>query len=107
MLGWALAAEAVPIYPLYALLFTDAGMSGAQVSALFAIWSAVGILAEVPSGALADRFSRRGCLVAAGVLQAAGYAAWMLLPTFGGFALGFVIWALGGSLASGAQEALL
>jgi MFS family permease len=107
MVGWALLADVVPLYPLYALLFADTGLSGAQISALFAIGSAVGVVAEVPSGALADRFSRRGCLVAAGVLQAAGYVGWILLPGFGGFALGFVLWGLGGALVSGAQEALL
>ncbi len=82
-------------------------MSDAEISALLAIWSAVGILAEVPSGAIADRFSRRGCLVVAGLLQAAGYALWVLLPGFPGFAAGFVLWGLGGALVSGAQEALL
>ncbi len=107
MVGWALLADVVPIYPLYALLFTATGLSVAQISALFAIWSAVAVLTEVPSGALADRFSRRGCLVAAGVLQAAGYVAWVLVPGFPGFALGFVLWGIAGSLASGAQEALL
>lgn len=107
MVGWALLADVVPLYPLYALMFTATGLSIAQISALFAIWSMVGLLAEVPSGALADRFSRRGCLVAAGVLQATGYALWVLLPGFPGFALGFVLWGLGGALASGAQEALL
>jgi MFS family permease len=107
MLGWALLADVIPFYPLYALLFADSGLSGAEISGLFAIWSAVGVVAEVPSGALADRFSRRACLVAAGVLQACGYGAWVLLPSFAGFALGFVLWGLGGVLVSGAQEALL
>jgi MFS family permease len=107
MLGWALLADLVPIYPLYALLFTDAGLSGAEISALFTIWSGVAILTEVPSGALADRFSRRSCLVGAAVFQAAGYVAWMLLPDFTGFAVGFVLWGLGGSLMTGAYEALL
>lgn len=107
MLGWAALADAVPLYPLYALLFADSGLSGAQISALFAIWSAVGLVAEVPSGALADRFGRRNALVAAGVLQAVGYVAWTGWPTFAGFAAGFVLWGLGGTLVSGAQEALL
>jgi MFS family permease len=61
----------------------------------------------VPSGALADRFSRRGCLVVAGASQAAGYAVWTVWPSFAGFAVGFALWSLGGALASGAQEALL
>lgn len=107
MVAWALLADVVPLYPLYALLFTATGLSVAQISALFAIWSAVAVLTELPSGALADRFSRRSCLVAAGALQAAGYVAWVLLPGFPGFALGFVLWGFGGSLASGAKEALL
>ncbi len=97
----------MPLYPLYALLFAESGLSGAQISGLFAIWSSVGLVAEVPSGALADRFGRRNALVAAGVLQAIGYLAWTTLPTFLGFAVGFVLWGLGGALVSGAQEALL
>jgi MFS family permease len=107
MLGWALLADTVALYPLYALLFADTGLSDAEISVLFAIWSVVGITAEVPTGALADRFSRRGCLVASGVLQAAGFALWTAAPGFAAFAAGFVLWGLGGVLASGAQEALL
>jgi MFS family permease len=97
----------VPLYPLYALLFADTGLSDAQISLLFALWSAVGITAEVPSGALADRFGRRNALVAGALTQALGFALWTALPGFPGFAAGFVLWGLGGSLASGAQEALL
>jgi MFS family permease len=107
MLGWALLADTVALYPLYALLFADTGLSDAEISVLFAIWSVVGIAAEVPTGAVADRFSRRSCLVASGVLQAAGFALWTAAPGFGAFAAGFVLWGLGGVLASGAQEALL
>ncbi|MER7274129.1 MFS transporter [Dactylosporangium sp. NPDC000244] len=105
--GWALLSDAVPLYPLYALLFTDTGLSGGEISLLFALWSAVGIAAEVPTGALADRFSRRANLVAAGLLQAAGFALWTALPSFAVFAAGFVLWGLGGALASGSIEALL
>lgn len=97
----------MPIYPLYALFFADTGLTSAQISALFAIWSATSIVAEVPSGALADRFGRRTALVAAGMVQAAGYVLWVTLPGFTGFALGFVLWGVGGALVSGAREALL
>jgi MFS family permease len=97
----------VPLYPLYALLFADTGLSDAEISGLFALWSAVGIAAEVPSGALADRFGRRNALVVGALLQAVGYVAWTAFPGLPGFAAGFVLWGLGGALASGAQEALL
>ena len=97
----------MPIYPLYALLFADTGLSDAEISSLFALWSAVGIVAEVPSGALADRIGRRTALVAGAVVQAFGHASWIVFPGFLGFAVGFVLWGLGSALGSGAQEALL
>ncbi|PRX49149.1 MFS transporter [Prauserella shujinwangii] len=89
------------------MLFADTGLSGAEISALFAVWSAVGIAAEVPSGALADRFSRRGALVLGGVLQALGYVLWTAFPGFAAFAAGFALWGLGGAFVSGASESLV
>ncbi|MGI5506983.1 MFS transporter [Lentzea sp. CA-135723] len=97
----------MPIYALYALLFADSGLSDASISVLLTIWSLTAVVFEVPSGALADRFSRRSCLVASGVLQALGHAAWVVFPSFWGFAAGFVLWGLGGTLQSGSFEALL
>ncbi|MCE0764359.1 MFS transporter [Pseudonocardia kujensis] len=97
----------MPLYPLYALFFADHGMSGAEISALFAVWSVTGLVAEVPSGALSDRFSRRRVLAAGGVLQAAAYALWLLAPGFPGFVAGFVLWGVATSLFSGTVEALV
>ena len=68
--GWTALSELVPLYPLYALLFLDTGLSATDVSLLFAAWSLTAVLTEVPAGALADRWSRRGVLVVAGVLEA-------------------------------------
>jgi MFS family permease len=104
---WAAVSDLVPLYPLYSLLFADRGLSDATISVLFAIWSTVGLITDVPLGAVADRFSRRSALVAAGALQAAGYALWTVAPGFPAFAGGFVLWALSGSLVSGALEALI
>jgi predicted MFS family arabinose efflux permease len=104
---WAALSELVPYYPLYALLFLDTGLSNAQISALFAIWSVTGFVSEVPSGALADRWSRRGVVVLAGVLQAAAFVIWTAAPQVWAFALGFVVWGVSGALVSGASEALV
>ena len=65
------------------------------------------IVSEVPSGALADRFSRRWSLAAGSALQGLGYVVWVLRPGFAGFAAGFVLWGLGGSFMSGAFQALV
>jgi MFS family permease len=92
---------------VYALLFTDHGMSSWQLSSLLVIWSATGILVEVPSGALADAYSRRLLLIVGPLLTAAGFALWVFTPSYLAFAAGFVLWGVKGSLASGALEALL
>src|SRR3954469_16434100 len=105
--GWAAISELVPYYPLYALLFLDTGLSDAQISLLFALWSVTAVVAEVPTGLLADRWSRRGSVVLGGVLEAVAFAVWTAAPSYWGFAIGFVIWGLAGALMSGASEALV
>lgn len=104
---WSALSEAVPLYPVYALLFADSGLSAAEISGLFVLWSLVGILAEVPGGAWADRHSRRTAIASAGVLQGAGHLMWIAWPSLAGFALGFTLWGLGGALSSGSIQALV
>jgi hypothetical protein len=104
---WSVADSLVPLYPLYALLFASSGLSEGAISALFAVWSVSAFFAEVPTGALADRWSRRGALVLASLLEAVGFGLWTLLPTTASFAAGFVLWGIGGAMASGAAEALV
>ncbi|MEV6557055.1 MFS transporter [Nocardia sp. NPDC051756] len=99
--------DLIPLYALYSLLFADHGLSTGQISSLFAIWSTTAFLLEVPSGAWADTVSRRALLVLSGVLLTAGFALWTLVPTYPGFALGFVLWGAAGALVSGTFEALL
>jgi predicted MFS family arabinose efflux permease len=97
----------VLLYPVYALLFADAGLDTARISSLFVIWSVVAFVFEVPSGALADAWSRRRLYAAGAFLTALGYALWILWPAYPGFALGFVLWGLGDALCSGTLEALV
>ncbi|MFI2414163.1 MFS transporter [Streptomyces sp. NPDC018947] len=105
--GYAFLDDFVLLYPVYALLFSDAGLSVGQISSLFAVWSLTGVLLEIPTGALADAVSRRLLLWSAPLLTAAGFALWVFAPSYGAFALGFVLWGAGGALASGALEALV
>lgn len=92
---------------MYALLFADTGLTGAQLSSLFALWSLTAFALEVPSGLLADRFSRRLLAAAAPLCAGAAFALWTFLPAYPAFAVGFVLWGAGGALASGALEALV
>ncbi len=95
------------LYPVYALLFADAGLSTGQISSLFVIWSVVGFTLEIPSGALADAYSRRRLIAIAALLQAAGFALWTFLPSYPAFAAGFVLWGASTAMTSGSVEALV
>jgi MFS family permease len=97
----------VLLYPVYALLFSDTGLSVGQISSLFVIWSGASLVFEVPSGAWADAVSRRLLLVLGPLLTAAAFALWVTAPSFWMFALGFALWGLKGALQSGALEALV
>jgi MFS family permease len=96
-----------PLYPVYPLLFADAGLSVAQTSSLFVVWSVTGLLLEVPSGAFADVVSRRAPLFLGPLLTAAGFTLWVAVPSYWAFALGFVLWGAQGAMTSGALEALV
>lgn len=101
-------SECIPIYVFYAIMFADRGnLSTAQISVLFLIWGLVGLLSEIPTGVLADKYSRKYALFLGDVLRAMGFCLWLLLPNFIGFALGFILWGIGGGFASGAFEAYL
>ncbi|MFD3375841.1 MULTISPECIES: MFS transporter [unclassified Streptomyces] len=105
--GYAFLDDFVLLYPVYALLFSDTGLTVWQISSLFCLWSLTGVLLEIPSGAWADAVSRRLLLWFGPLLTAAGFALWVLVPSYWAFALGFVLWGAKGALGSGALEALV
>ena len=105
MVAFAALRQLIPIFPVYALLFTDAGLSTAEISTLLVIWSATHVLLEVPSGAWADTVPRRRLLVLGAALYAGCFALWTTVPTYAAFAGGFVLWGLSSSLVSGTYEA--
>jgi MFS family permease len=97
----------VLLYPVYTLLFSDAGLTVWQISSLFVIWSVSSMVFEVPSGAWADATSRRRLLVIGPLLTAVAFGLWVAYPSFWVFALGFLLWGLKSALTSGALEALV
>ncbi len=105
--AYAALGEFVLLYPLYALLFDETGLTVAQISSLFVIWSLSSVLASVPAGAWADVVPRRYLLAAAPLLAACAFVLWLLRPGYWAFALGFVLWGAGGALSSGSLEALV
>lgn len=50
-------------YPVFTIMFLDFGLSLEQFALLNAVWAAVVVITEVPSGALADIIGRRNLLI--------------------------------------------
>ncbi|MFI0487664.1 MFS transporter [Actinomadura sp. 9N215] len=107
MYAYAFLEDFVLLYPVYAVLFADTGLSPAAISSLFVIWSVTTFALEVPSGVWADVFSRRSLLVVAPLLSGAGFGLWSLFPSYPVFAAGFVLWGAGSALRSGTMQALV
>lgn len=99
-------------YPVYALLFLDYGLTLEQFGILNAVWAVTILLAEVPSGAIADTIGRRALLIATGILMVLEMAVLLVAPIGGGSLLFFlflanrIISGLAEAAASGADEAL-
>lgn len=101
-------SECIVIYPLYALMFSErSGLSTHQISLLLAWWLLVILLSELPTGILADRFSKKHALVASNLLKAGAFGVWLFAPSFYGYAVGFLVWGIGCALNSGAFQAYL
>ena len=99
-------------YPVFTILFLDFGLTVAQFSILNAVWAATIVLAEVPSGAVADIIGRKRLLnFAAGVMIfEIGIISFMprIDPVliFSVFLVNRVLSGLAEAAASGADEAL-
>lgn len=88
-------------------MFAQTGLSAAEISSLLVIWSVAGFVLEVPTGLLADLFSRRALLVIAPLVVGTGFALWTFFPSYPAFAAGFVLWGAGSAMRSGTVQALV
>lgn len=95
------------VYPLYLVMFTDAGLTPVQVSICLIAWSAITFVLQVPSGVIADRYSRRHILALAQLGRGAGFVIWLVWPHFWGFLAGLMLWGVKSAFTSGTFEALL
>lgn len=99
--------EIVLIYPVYAIMMGEHGVSPLELATLFVVWSATVVAFEVPSGALADRISRKWLLVAGATIKGLAFPIWLLFPEYWGYMAGFVVWGFASTLTSGTREALV
>jgi len=95
------------IYPLYALMFKDNGLSIFEISLIFTLWSLTNFLMEIPSGILSDKFSRKLLIILGQLLRIIGYSLWIIFPNFYGFLTGTILWGIKSSFTNSSISALI
>ncbi|HZZ34519.1 MAG TPA: MFS transporter [Caulobacteraceae bacterium] len=95
------------IFPLYAVMFVDAGLNPFQIAIILTTWSATTFVLQAPAGAIADRLPRRRILAAAQLMRAACFVVWWIYPHFWGFLIGLMLWGVKSAFTNGVFEALL
>ncbi len=93
--------------PVLVLFFQQRGLDFTQIALLNTVYALTAIVCEVPTGVLADRFGRRGAMIAGALLMALGCMVDFYGHSFWSFALGEGLLALGLTLSSGADSAYL
>jgi len=93
------------IYAVEKLFLLSRGINLSQIGILLFLWSAMTIALEVPSGAIADRWSRRKMLILSGIFFSLCYFVWIFSRSFWLFLFGFFLRTLGGTFASGTLQA--
>ena len=88
-------------------MFVDRGLTPWQVSLTLIAWSTTAFLLQIPAGVLADRLSRRWLLCGAHAARGLGFLIWLLFPTFAGFLIGLMLWAVKSAFTNGPFEALV
>jgi hypothetical protein len=101
-------ASVVFFQPIFFVYYLDVvGLDLATVLGLQSYNVALRAVLEVPSGVLADRWSRRGCLVASALAIAGGAALLVTAPSLGAAILAETAFGSAHALRSGADSALL
>lgn len=95
-------------WPIWVLYLTDTrGFSLTQVSGLEALFWVVIVFAEVPTGAVADRFGRRTSLMLSAASTTAAILVFGLATNYWIVLVSYVAWGFGLTFQSGADSALV
>ncbi len=99
-------------YPVFTILFLDFGLTIEQFALLNTVWAVTIVLAEVPSGALADIIGRKYLIVATSLLMVTEMLVLAFVPLgssnliFWAFLINRILSGLAEAMASGADEAI-
>ena len=93
--------------PIIVLFFQENGLTIMEVMILQSIYSFTVAITEIPSGYLADYFGRRNSIIFSTIFTFCGYLIFCNYSGFDMFVVAQVLVAIGGSLMSGADSAII
>jgi len=95
------------MFTINVVFFRENGLSVSQITILDVLWALAAFALEVPTGALADRWSRKYMLVLSSLFAAFGLSVYAISSTFWPFALATMLMAMRNTFSSGTSNALL
>lgn len=93
--------------PIIVLFFQENGLTLMEVMILQSIYSLTVGITEIPSGYLADYFGRRNSIIFSTIFTFLGYLIFCNYTGFDMFVIAQILVAIGGSLMSGADSAII
>jgi len=99
-LAFVLTATTSGVYAI-----REAGLDPLQLVLMGTVLEGAYLLSELPTGILADSYSRRWSVIIGMLFTAGGFALWGAIPVFESILIANVIWAIGEAFVSGAWEA--
>lgn len=66
----------VLFYPFYSVYMATRSLTIFQIATLFMLWSFVDLVANVPAGVLADKYSHKNLLALGQLLKATSFVPW-------------------------------
>lgn len=108
MLGFTLVAQFQPHLAIWVIYLTDyRHLTLTQVGIMEAFFWGVKLIAEVPTGAFADRFGRRLTFITGTIVEGSGIFIFALAANFPLLLLSYVLWSLGFAFRSGNDSAYI
>ena len=95
------------VFPILTIYLVRNSLTPEQIGIVFSVGTVIGMLFEVPSGAIADRIGRRISLTLAFIGQALSMLILGLSTEFWGFLIGNALYFAAGSLMTGTNEAFI
>ena len=95
------------VMPIVVLFYQDNGLSMSQIFLLKSVYSIAMVVAELPSGYLADVWGCRRTLIVGAIMGTIGMIIYSISSDFASFMVAEVILGVGFSFVSGADSALL